>query len=80
MERKELIQEILKLNRTDRIEFALEVWELLAVRPEDLPMNPGHLRECHRRLEYLQKYPESAIDLRDAVEQLSVYNGIQECD
>ena len=70
MERKELIQEILKLSQSDRVEFMLEVWEAIKVRPEDIPATPGQIQECERRLEYLRKHPESSADWRDALTQL----------
>jgi putative addiction module component (TIGR02574 family) len=70
MERKELIQEILKLSQSDRIDFMLEMWEAMEVRPEDIPVTPEQIRECERRLEYLRKHPETAMDWRDAIAQL----------
>ena len=73
MTRQELIQEILKLSQSDRIEFMLEAWEAMEVRPEDIPVTPEQLREYRRRLEYLRKHPESAMEWSDFVGQLRKY-------
>ena len=70
MERKELLQEILKLNQADRIEFMLEAWEAMEVRPEDIPVTPEQLHEYRRRLEHLRKHPESTMDWRDSIKRL----------
>jgi len=70
MERQELMQEILKLSQSDRVEFMLEAWEAIEVCPEDIPVTPEQIQECERRLEYLRKHPESSIDWRDAMAQL----------
>jgi len=70
MERKKLMQEILKLDRTDRVNFMLETWEAMEVRPEDIPVTPEQLQEYRRRLDHLRKHPESTMDWRDSIRQL----------
>jgi len=60
MERKQRIQETLKPSPAD----PLEAWEATDVRPEDIPVTPGQIREYQRRLEYLRKHPESAMEWR----------------
>ena len=38
--------------------------------PEYPPVTPGQLKEYRRRLEYLRKHPESAMDWRNSIKQL----------
>jgi putative addiction module component (TIGR02574 family) len=50
MTKEAMLSEILKLPPEERLDFLGDVWDVIAQKPEDLPIPEWHVRELERRL------------------------------
>lgn len=60
MNKRVLLQELLKLDPADRLEVAEALWE--SIEPEDQPpLSPEQIEEAERRIDEHERDPGSAI-------------------
>lgn len=62
--------ELRALSATERILLVEEIWDRIAAEPDNVPLSPAHRSELDRRLEALEKNPESGrpwAEVRDEI-------------
>ena len=59
------LSEILELSIAERIELVQDIWDSIASVPESLQLTEDQKKEIDRRIEKLDKQPDSAIPWED---------------
>lgn len=62
---KPKLSEILELSIAERIELVQDIWDSIASVPESLELTKDQKAEIDRRLEKLDRNPDSAIPWED---------------
>ena len=62
---KPKLSEILELSIAERIELVQDIWDSIASVPESLELTKDQKAEIDRRLEKLDRDPDSAIPWED---------------
>jgi putative addiction module component (TIGR02574 family) len=57
----ELLEQIMKLSESERLELAYSIIRLSHEQHEDYPLTPGQIAELDRRMEEHRQNPESGI-------------------
>ena len=54
-------KEILQLSTPEKIQLVEELWDDIALHPDEIRLSPEQEAELDGRLEFLQKNPEAGI-------------------
>ena len=59
------MSDILELSVAERIQLVQDIWDSIAEVPESLELSPEQKAELDRRLESLERNPDSAISWQE---------------
>jgi putative addiction module component (TIGR02574 family) len=62
---KEILEEILGLSVSERIDLVQDIWDSIAEIPETLELDDQQKTELRSRLSYYRAHPESGISWDD---------------
>lgn len=69
---KELLEEILELSVSERIQLAQDIWDSIAQVPETLELDEGQKKELRSRLAHYRAHPESGISWDDLKQKIGL--------
>lgn len=64
------LSEILQLSVAERIQLVEDIWDSIAVVPEDVPLTDEQKAELDRRLESYRANPDEGISWQDLKDKL----------
>jgi putative addiction module component (TIGR02574 family) len=69
---KELLEEILELTVSERINLVQDIWDSIAEIPESLELDDEQKNELRTRLTYYRAHPESGISWNDLKQKIGL--------
>lgn len=69
---KELLEEILELSVSERIELVQDIWDSIAQVPETLELDEGQKAELRSRLAHYRANPETGISWEDLKQKIGL--------
>lgn len=64
------LAEIAQLSVAERIQLVEDIWDSVAVRPEDVPLTGAQVQELDRRLDDYQRNPQAEAEWQDVRQRI----------
>jgi putative addiction module component (TIGR02574 family) len=70
-----ILEDILQLSISERLQLVEEIWDTIADASEELPLSQAQREEIDRRLEAYEQRTEAGVPWREALDKIRTANG-----